>query len=339
MTHALSMPVSHHVAKREANLSRERLIDTRNAWESIVDDVLRPASAAFRKGDRLSELDFHNTVARARGVMSGLNPLLITEEERSPTRARPKGDAHEIGIVCRMGGGTSRFSIHGLAGMRVLVTRKRIDAEFEMGGVDATGHLMERAIQRELASWTGRLTEVDEALHAASGLAVVWRHAFSYGFTGGPSIAFPLGDGLMLGELMPSKAHVLARRVTINLTGLFTTDNGRSQFHAPFGDGFPDVRYLRAAFATAVDDNLLNLAQIDLRDALRGYVRDNAPLLDALGRAALFRNTVLTPQAGYDAMLPAIQDAARRLGDAQDLRRRGRAPAGSRRAPQSESPL
>ena len=316
MSHHFALPVATHVARREAGRSLGRLPETPSAWQRIVDEVVVPAGQAFRRGDRLTEGDFLRSVERAKAVLASLDPILSREAERTPTRTRPKGEGHEIRIVCRMGAKQSTLSIQGLAGMRVFLGRKRVEAEFEMAGHDVTGHLLERSIERDLASWNGRLREVDAALLATSGLAVVWRHAYAAEMIPTHWLAAPIGDGLMLGEIIPSRVNVMARRFQASRTGLYEVDNGRSSFHCPLVEGVTELenlRYLRTAYATAVGDDRLSLHQVDLRDALRGFMDGHAVLLAQLAEASFWRAPVLTQAPDYDALLPGIYAAAQNL--------------------------
>ena len=315
MSRDLALPVSHHVALRETGKSLAKADQAPGSWALICSRFVNPTKDRFRNGERLPTDTYAKVVAEAGAVVRDLDPVALEEFIRQPTRTRPKGEQHEILAVTRMGIDAATTKVYGLAGLRLYANRKRVEFDYDMLGLDVTGHLLERTMQRDLASWSGRFREVDRALADASGLAVVWRYAFALGALKSSRIAMPLGDGLMLGNLLPSRVHNVSMRVAVNRNGSFLTDLGRSPFHVPDYQDAPDMRYLRAAFATAVSDDLMTLRQVDLRDALNRFRAGNAAALGAIGRAAMWRGAALSEIAGFDALYPRIEGLARDLAN------------------------
>ena len=308
----LALPVSHHVAKREAGRSLRHAAMFSAYLEQMGADFITPTRDRFLSGDRLSSDAYGELIDRARETLGAALPIVLEEDVRQPTRTRPKGEQNELRAVARIGF-DGPHSYYGLVGIRAYVNRKKVDFEYDLLGISATEHLLERAMQRELASWSGRFEEVDKALADSAGLAVVWRQAFATGGLRTSRIAMPIGGGLMLGNLTPSTVDRLSVRVSINRNGAFVTDMGKSAFHAPEHPDHPEMRYLGAAFATAIGDDAMNLAQDELRDALARFLEGNADLLARIGRAATWRASDLSEIATYATLAPGIEKLAGEL--------------------------
>lgn len=307
MDHELSLPVSHRVARREAGKSLRKAEGAPNAWLAITRDFIAPTRDSFYARERLSPQTYASIVQGARSILAGLEPIVLEEDFRGPTRTRPKGEQGEIRAVTRMGLDAERVKTYGLASVRLYANRKRVDFDYDMLGLDVTGHLLERTMQRDLASWSGRFAEVDAALSGARGIAVAWRYAFAMRALRSNRIAVPLGNGLMLGNLLPSRIHNIAMRVSVTRNGEFLNDLGRSHFHVPDYTDDPGMRYLRAAFATAVADDIMSLPQVDLRDALARFSEANADSLSRIGRSATWRTSALDRVPTFDDLFPEVE--------------------------------
>jgi hypothetical protein len=298
---------AQHVARREALAQIARGSDLWNGVVAIKEQIILPIGEQFFKGHRLVGPEYARTLSRIRGILGGFGPSIMNETQRLPTRTRPKGEEHEFTTLSRAPGESG----YELVGVQLHLSRRRIGYSFDGTGTFITRHLMERSIERGLASWTGRLSEVEEAVLDTMGLAAVWRHAYESGLTRERAIALPYGQSLIYG-IMNTQAEPRGNG-TIGFTGsrYDYTDADPNPFLAHpaiLATGSTDI-----VLRTAIDDDLMSLAQCDLRDDLARFVAANEPLLSEIRHGSLWRRSVLTPARPYEEILPELDGLARRL--------------------------
>ena len=214
MTYRPDLSPAQHVARREALAQIARGDDLLKGIDVLADAIVKPLALQFFKGDRLERAEFESLVDRIRGILVPYGSPVMVERRKGPTRARPKGEEHEF--LCAMR--CSDSPGHGgyeLVGMRVFASRRRLTYECDPNGVRITRHALERSIERGLASWTGRLAEVEDAMLDNLGLVAVWRHAVETGRTANAGLALPYGGGLILGSFVHTHSKQRSAGMTI----------------------------------------------------------------------------------------------------------------------------
>jgi hypothetical protein len=289
---------AQHVSRREALAQVARGGEFGDAYDIIVREVAMPIARMFGKGSRMRTQEYEGAVNRLRAYLSSLGPPVLRERRIDVTRARPKGEEHEFLTTLR----STSTSVRGqgayeLVGVRIWLTRRRIEVSFEYNGQILTNHMLQRSIERGIASWTGRLAEIENAVIDAFGLVTVWRHAVVTGRIGSARIATPCKDGLVLGDLgwilFPSPSAILS------FSGSYAKEPLRT---ANPVNTHPDVVSrgcrISAYMRTVVDEGLLSLAQIDLREAIARFVNDNAESLARITETALWPDARAHPDIG-----------------------------------------
>lgn len=298
---------AQHVARREALAQVARGSDLGKGVVAIKRQIIEPIGVKFLGGHRLVGPEYARTLSLIRDILGGAGPSIMQESDRPPTRTRPKGEEHEFTTLSRAVGDSG----YELVGVQLHLSRRRIGYSFDGTGTFITRHLMERSIERGLASWTGRLSEVEEAVLDTLGLGCVWRYAFEAGLTKDPAIALPYGPGLIYGIMSPRAES--RGNGSIGFTGsrYDFTDSDPSPFLA-----HPSIAATASTdivLRTAVDEDLMSLAQCDLRDDLARFISANELLLAQIRHGALWRRSVLTPAKPYAEIAPELDAVARRL--------------------------
>jgi hypothetical protein len=201
MTYRPDLSAAQHVARREALTQIGRGGELHDGYHRLM-DMLTPTFQEFMLRNRLDGAGFEALVQRIRSLITGFGPSSFREFRRPPTRTRPKAEEHEFLTVIRSSDEEeSGRGGYELAGLRILLTRRRIMFSFERNGMFVTRHALERSIERGLASWTGRLAEVEDAMLENLGLALAWRRAFETGVTPSGEMVLPCRGGLILGTM------------------------------------------------------------------------------------------------------------------------------------------
>jgi hypothetical protein len=313
MSHHL--PVSVHVARREAGRMIEGGRNALVAWESFLDGMLQGVMARYVKGRPLSGPGYAALVDEVRAALAKLSPVRLREASLPPTATRPKGEAHEFLALVRYGNPDHGSARTGFLGLRVHITRKRVKVDQEFVGVDITRHALERAVERDVATGPEGLARVEASLARHVGMVVVWRWAMlSRGI--GEEVALPLGDGLLLGRIERAPAERLNLGYRLDRDGVTSIEVRQNDFQVCL-DGDAPV-FLPFLGSTVVDEGLLRMSQVDLRDALVAYADRNADLLEDLASYGSWGSADLHGREGFfalrDRLDAAAGDLARTLG-------------------------
>ena len=304
---------AQHVAQREALAKMQASREFTPAWDFICNDIILPIGRIFVGGQRLGDKAFPGFVGLVREKLTGLGPVALREANRPATRTRPKGEEHEFTVLFRnaLDTGDPRDT-HEFVGGRIWLSRRRIEASYETNGIGVTRHLMERSIERDLASWTGRLGEVETALLDNIALATLWKRIIDTGRTTNARLALPFGDGLMLGRV-EERANVGAS-CTFSLRERACPPVEREQFGynlAPAAWGRGNI--LVATASTVVGEGALRLEQMDLRDALQAFKARHKELLHIVKEGVFWADARLTPVPSFAEMGPGIDAACAEL--------------------------
>jgi hypothetical protein len=311
MTYRPDLSAAQHVARREALTQIGRGGELHDGYHRLM-DMLTPTFQEFMLRNRLDGAGFEALVQRIRSLITGFGPSSFREFRRPPTRTRPKAEEHEFLTVIRSSDEEeSGRGGYELAGLRILLTRRRIMFSFERNGMFVTRHALERSIERGLASWTGRLAEVEDAMLENLGLALAWRRAFETGVTPSGEMVLPCRGGLILGTMerveqpreCPSFAvgrskakHALAPSPLV--------------VHAPLNDASARTD---TVLCTVIDEDLMRLEQVDLRDALGRFCSANEGLLSDIATSALWRTAANIETRDADALVPGLDALATEL--------------------------
>jgi hypothetical protein len=253
------------------------------------------------------------TVDRVREILSSYGPAILQESQRPPTRGRPKGEEHEFTSLMRAGAnrdiGQSGYEIGGIS---LHLSRRRLNYSLEGTGVFITRHLLERSIERGLASWTGRLAEVEDAVLDTLGLSLILRRAFESGITGNRNVALPYGSGLIYGILSGQGQERGSGTLSISGSRI---DSARDPNPFATHPTLPKGTSTDLVLRTAIDEDSLTLGQVDLRDGLARFCAQNEPVLSELRRCALWRRSVLTPTRPYEELAPVLDSLSQQLID------------------------
>ena len=300
---------TQHVARREALAQVTRRGDLGESCRIIDEDIVDPIRDQFLDGHRLSGTEFKGVVNRLREVLSGFGPAVLNEANRSPTRTRPKGEEHEFSSLVR-GASIQGRGGYEIGGITLHVSRRRLNYSLESSGTYITRHLLERSIERGLASWTGRLAEVEDTVLDTMGLAAVWKRAFEAGMTTDRRVALPYGSGLIYGVMVPEDRPRPSGYLVVSGSRLQSVSEPNPFLAHPriSANSSTDV-----VLRTAIDGDSLSLDQCDLRDALARFCSAHEDILSSIRRGALWRRSVLTPPRPYDEMAPHMDTLAERL--------------------------
>jgi hypothetical protein len=321
MSHVHTLPPAQHVARREAARLLEQGSAFVDSWTVLIDKVVLPVNEALRAEGRLTPSEFRHFADLARATLEGVGPVSLSETFRGPTRARPKGEEYEfLGTVRYSGRQMGPRSPIGLMGLRVSLTRKRAALGYEIPTLSVTRHLLERSIERDLASWTGRLMEVEDALATNAGLSVVWRSAFANEMVDSFEFALPFGHGLLLGSFRLEVSDRLFGGISVGRNGTSTARNPPSPLLCPVHHEGRTM-HLAGRCSTAVGEDLLNVNQLDLRDRLAAFKERHAELLATLGTLVAIRESRLTPLPSHEGMIPRVDAAAAELATILNLPR------------------
>lgn len=312
MLDTTSLSVAQHVAKREVAKATMESVEVVSNWGEIMERVIAPIRGRFWKGSQLTGESYQKLVAVSRDTLSKTRHIFLDEISRPATRTRPKSEAHEFFFVARGAGGPANHIHYTTTSIRLFLSRRRAELVIDWPGLDFTQHLLERTIERNMADWAGGFAEVDANIVQNAGLLVIWRHLVAKGLVDHPEVAIPLGDGLMLGRWFEASS---------GRDGMsFSLDKdprpSRSVVANPFFLSKADPKVnppSRARFLTAVDESLLKLNQMDLRDMLQAFNLAHRDDLTQIALSTLWRDAKLRTTPGYDEMLPTIERLARHL--------------------------
>lgn len=307
-----SLSVAQHVAKREVAKATSESVEVVSNWAEIMERVIAPIRERFWKGSQLTAESYQRLVIVSRDTLAKTRHTFLDEISRPATRTKPKGEAHEFFFVARGAGGPAAHLHYTTTSIRLFLSRRRAELVIDWPGLDFTQHLLERTIERNMADWSGGFAEVDANIVRNAGLLVVWRHLLAQGAITHPEVAIPLGDGLMLGRWFEA---------TSGYDGVqFSLDKdprpSRSLAANPFFLSSSDQKAnppCRARFLTAVDESLLKVCQMDLRDMLHAFNLAHREDLTNIALATMWRDSKLRRIPGYDEMLPTIKRLSRHL--------------------------
>jgi len=309
MRHDETMPVVDHVARREAlrAVNDGRTI-TADVMGFLLRDVIKPVAGSFVRGDRLDTAGFRRTVEAVRAGLGSASHGALEERFTAPTRTRPKGEAHEILAMVPTGTGTQAdgHEVIGQMGVRIRVTRRKLEFDSTSICTMSTRHLVERAVQRGMTPWTGVHREVSQAMWSGLGLTAVWRHAVATGLVPTRETALPFGDGLMVGSMSPNPDPPSRLKVEVNALGFRgLSETGDGHLSVPGID--PAGEAWLTTFVTVLDWSRLNPARVRLHALLDDFARDNAAALADVVRATAWPHAEdASPRAAAEAALPAL---------------------------------
>lgn len=305
-----SLPVATRVARREVAKATQDSSAVAGNWGVLLRRVLSPVRDRFARDRQLTGEAFANLVSISRQTLSASKHVFLEEISRGPTRTRPKGEAHEFFFVARGLAGGPLDSHYSTIAIRLFLSRRKAELMVDWPGLDFTRHLLERTIERRLAAWTGGFAEVDENVVEHAGLLIVWRHLLASGAISNGEVAIPLSNGLMLGQFMSDPPRASGYRYLLGRESKGTQKLGANPFLCP-RDNFDGFRAVR--FMTAIDESLLRIAQVDLRDMLRDFNSAHRERLGGLAASALWGSSFLRDIPCYDDLLPTIEELSRVL--------------------------
>jgi hypothetical protein len=332
-----NLSAAQHVARREALAQIARGGDLSQGLHTLGHQVMLPLGRQFNEGRRIDGASYARIVGEIRGILSAFGPPMLIERSLPATRAKPKGECHEFltALRCSASADTGN-SGYQLAGFRVHVSRRRIGCTYEPNGVFVTRHALERSIERGLSSWTARLADMEDAVLGRLGLLAVWRHALESGRISNPDVVLPYRDGLVLGTL---KRSPLPR----SSGGLLMSKARKDVLEGVPSPLLVDPA-LHAAGActdtilcTAVDEDLLTIDQIDLRDALTRFQAIHADDLAAIRTSALWRDAILEQPRPCETLLAVLGTLADELAGLLG-RPRAQDALNTRRRPREDAP-
>ena len=304
MSHHL--PVAVHVARREAGRMIAGGLAATASWDRFLDGLMRGVLGRYGSGRKLSAEGLAAVAADVRAALVGLSPVSLHEAALPPSRAHPKGEAHEFLALARYGNDAYDEARTGFVGLRVHASRRRVTIDQEFVGLDVTRHALERAIEREVVPGDG-LRRVEAALAAHAGLVVAWRWAM-VSRNVGADVALPLGEGLLLGRIDRVPVGGLNLSYRLDRDGAAVVEGPQNDLQVAYGrDGWSFLPFLGS---TVVGEDEMRVEQCDLRDALRAYAARNADFLADIGAYASWASPALHPRDEFEALRGRLDDAA-----------------------------
>ncbi len=272
------LPVEVHVSKREAGKHMDRTkaaMDAMGDFQNAFDKFL---NMSFERGRRLGGSDIEQIGEECLRRLEPLNPILVRDIRREPTRARPKGDAREILAVVCYGGETEGNDCWHLSAMRLYVDRKRACLDQEHMGLSYHRHALERAIERKMVPRDGGGAALEEALYESQGLLAAWRRAIQLGLAPiDHDLHLPLGDGLVLGVTFGTQDNMPGSRYINNRILHGGVDMEQSGFRV-LDVGRGDPAFIDWVGRTAVPEEKMSLEQVDYHGAVRAFLARHGEL-------------------------------------------------------------
>lgn len=307
------LPVEVHVSKREAGKHMERTkaaMDAMGDFQGAFDKFL---NMSFERGRRLGRSDIDQISEECHFRLESLNPILVRELRREPTRARPKADAREILAVVCYGGATEGNDSWHLSAMRLYVDRKRAWLDQEHMGLSYHRHLLERAIERKMVPREGAAAAIEEGLYHSQGLLAAWRRAIQLGLAPvDHDLHIPFGDGLFLGVTFGTQENMPGVRYVNNRILHGGVDMEQSPFRV-LDVGRGDPAFLDWVGRTAVPGSMLSLGQLDYRDAVVAFCARHAEIFRRIAEEAPWTHPELTQALRPSDVQPELDAAAHAL--------------------------
>jgi hypothetical protein len=243
----------------------------KHAGKSLLAGRRMTADSLSRMADEIDAL-----------VAAGLVVLRKERLSRPATISRPKGDAHELLYAYLAPAHPSQATGEGcyqLATMRILVSRKRLEADLRLQPLAFVQHAPKRLLERD---------GVESRAHAALGKALAEHAALFVWMTnvvmqpGRPvSLAIPCEDGIAMGTAALAPTEDTASRQALGASGWRMEELPPNTAFSPprlAGDG------MRACFTvkTFVDEKKLAQRQADLRQALLDWEDEHSAVIGAV---------------------------------------------------------
>ena len=310
MDNPFALPVAQHVARREVGLSLGRGASALDAYGTLQKRLFDGLFRRFASGRRLDGALLSGMVHDVRATLEAMAPLDLREHARPATRGRPKGEAHEFLALLSYATEDDKGPVKAFVALRIWLSRKRAVIDQEFVGVSLTRHCLERAVERELATWTGGLRDVEDAVVRLHGLVVAWRWAVADGKVGiGTDVNLPLGRGLILGRMRAYGAGDSASRTVVDARGIVPCPLAPNEYHVVVRGGGHGT-FLEYSGGTSVHEDALYLQQADYRDAVAALAERHAAFLAELGTYATWGAPDMQPRLGFEAVRGDIDAVA-----------------------------
>ncbi len=305
MKYRQDLSAAQHVARREALAQIERGAELQDGFYRLM-ALIMPTCRDFMMRSRLDGAGFERLVREVRSLVEGFGPPVLREFRRPPTRSRPKGEEHEFITVIRSGDedGVGR-SGYELAGLRVLLTRRRIEFAFERNGLFVTRHALERSIERGLASWSGRLAETEDAMLENLGLVLAWRRAYETGRTPSTEMVLPWKGGLILASMEPTAHPLVCMGLGVASARTQKLSRVPSALAVEPARAEASTR-TDTVICTVLDEDLLTTEQVDMRDALGRVASAHKGALGDIAVSALWRTATNFEATDPAALMPGL---------------------------------
>jgi hypothetical protein len=300
------------LAHRLADEFMFRISDLDQGIDDIFYRILGPSVESFSSGTELDDDAFVRLFTGTRAIIAGLDPVLFLEEREGMGKQAVRREFLSVHRVPMM---RDRYG-HSLAGMRISMTRERVTVEKDYLGLDIQRHAMFRSVQRGVVPRDGGFDGLDEFTVEALGLAVIWRHAKALGFLGMDNVAMPFRQGLMLGSMLDIRDRDLGSARRIDASGVYATALAPNHFNsADIRVDGDVVTCAPVVLNTVLGADTMGRARHDLHAKLVSFGRRHASLVHQLATGSAWQSQDMAPHPRYTDLLPAITEAASRLGD------------------------
>lgn len=307
------LSLQEHVARRSVERSYRNRELAVARWEDLCVEVDRGVAPLFASGRRLREGDVARLAEGAAGAFERLDPLVVLDHVRAPTRGRPHSEEREILCVAPYAGEADGRPHIELCAARIWLSRKRAVIETSSTLARITTHAMARAIVRSVVKGD---EEVDRrtalCLLDNAGLMVLGRSLAGGGdLDEADTFVLPFEGGLVLGAFLavPDPGR---DRLSYDASGRFPRNPPPSSLVTDT-PGRPGGTPLAYRGSTVIGAKEMTRRQGDLHAAMTGFSRRHADLLRSLGEAALWPDTALRP-------LPPLPDRERWEAAVAELR-------------------
>lgn len=287
------LSAAEYVSKREAGRVMEKalLIEQQNA--ALVAE-LEHVERIFGTGRKLSTEQMQQLVGNLRASIKATDPIGFAESVSAD------GSTYELRFMSRFGEeGLQKVAITSRV---IQMTRRRLTVVTTCPTFDYSRHVLERAMERDVAAWGASFADVEQTLWDSVGLMVVWRRAFAKGLVDNDQVALPLGDGLILGHLFKYQTrHALTEKLISGRDAFTRLKNTPSPLLLT-ADG---DHFLAARFSTTLSFDLMRAEQICLKESLDIFQAKYRRALQEVTAAVLWSES-----GAMQHMSPADVDAA-----------------------------